>query len=72
MIKWKKIFSIKFFFFLLDEYEFGGYNRGINEFLEPNSITFLSDNTITFVIDTNSSQVKLFDPDWQECILMFG
>ncbi|CAF2961414.1 unnamed protein product, partial [Rotaria sp. Silwood2] len=44
------------------EYKFGGYDRGINEFLEPNSITFLSDNTIT-VVDTNSSQVKLFDSD---------
>ncbi len=59
----KEIFSIKFVFFLLDEYEFDVYDRGINEFLEPNGITFLLDNIITFVIDTNSSQVKLFDPD---------
>ena len=39
------------------EYKFGGYGRGINEFLEPNGIAFLSDGTLT-VVDTNSSQVK--------------
>jgi len=53
------------------EYKFGGYGRGINEFLEPNGITFLSDGTIT-VVDTNSSQVKLFDCVRRECILKFG
>ncbi|CAF1452437.1 unnamed protein product [Rotaria magnacalcarata] len=53
------------------EYKFGGYGRGINEFLEPNGITFLSDGTIG-VVDTNSSQVKLFDPVRRECILKFG
>jgi len=46
----KEIFSIKFFFFLLDEYEFDGYDHGINEFLEPNGINFLLDNTITFYV----------------------
>lgn len=53
------------------EYKFGGYGRGINEFLEPNGIAFLSDGTIS-VVDTNSSQVKLFDPIRRECILKFG
>lgn len=53
------------------EYKFGGYGRGINEFLEPNGIAFLSDGTIT-VVDTNSSQVKLFDPVRRDCILKFG
>jgi len=53
------------------EYEFDGYDRRINQLLEQNDITFLSDNTITVVV-TNSSQVKLFDPDWWECILEFG
>ncbi|CAF2466674.1 unnamed protein product [Rotaria sp. Silwood2] len=53
------------------EYKFGGYGRGINEFLEPNGITFLSDGTIA-VVDTNSSQVKLFDPVRRECVLKFG
>jgi len=55
----------------LDEYKFGGYGRGINEFLEPNGITFLSDGTVA-VVDTNSSQVKLFDPVRRECVLKFG
>jgi len=53
------------------EYKFGGYGRGINEFLEPNGIAFLSDGTIT-VVDTNSSQVKLFDPIRRECTMKFG
>jgi hypothetical protein len=57
--------------FSLDEYKFGGYGRGINEFLEPNGITFLSDGTVA-VVDTNSSQVKLFDPVRRECVLKFG
>ena len=47
--------------FWLDEYKFGCYGRGINEFLEPNGIAFLTDGTMA-VVDTNSSQVKLFDP----------
>ena len=55
----------------LDEYKFGGYGRGINEFLEPNGIAFLSDGSIS-VVDTNSSQVKLFDPVRRDCILKFG
>ena len=54
-----------------DEYKFGGYGRGVNEFLEPNGISFLSDGTIS-VVDTNSSQVKLFDPVRRECVLKFG
>lgn len=53
------------------EYKFGGYGRGVNEFLEPNGISFLSDGTIS-VVDTNSSQVKLFDPVRRECVLKFG
>ncbi|CAF4529521.1 unnamed protein product, partial [Rotaria magnacalcarata] len=53
------------------EYKFGGYGRGIHEFLEPNGIAFLSDGTIS-VVDTNSSQVKLFDPVRRECVLKFG
>ncbi|CAF1111490.1 unnamed protein product [Adineta steineri] len=53
------------------EYKFGGYGRGINEFLEPNGISFLSDGTIS-VVDTNSSQVKLFDPVRRECVLKYG
>ncbi|CAF0775070.1 unnamed protein product [Adineta ricciae] len=53
------------------EYKFGGYGRGMNEFLEPNGIAFLPDGTIT-VVDTNSSQVKLFDPIRRQCILRFG
>jgi hypothetical protein len=55
----------------VDEYKFGGYGRGINEFLEPNGIAFLSDGSIS-VVDTNSSQVKLFDPVRRDCILKFG
>ncbi len=57
--------------FALDEYKFGGYGRGINEFLEPNGIAFLSDGTMA-VVDTNSSQVKLFDSVRRECVLKFG
>jgi len=53
------------------EYKFGGYGRGINEFLEPNGIAFLSDGKLT-VVDTNSSQVKLFDPVRRECVMRFG
>ena len=59
------------FFVLIDEYKFGGYGRGTNEFLEPNGIAFLSDGTIA-VVDTNSSQVKLFDAVRRECVLKFG
>ncbi|CAF0880573.1 unnamed protein product [Adineta steineri] len=53
------------------EYKFGGYGRGLNEFLEPNGIAYLSDGTLS-VVDTNSSQVKLFDPIRRECVLKFG
>lgn len=56
---------------VLDEYKFGGYGRGVNEFLEPNGIAFLTDGT-TAVVDTNSSQVKLFDSVRRECVLKFG
>lgn len=59
------------FFNIADEYKLGGYGRGTNEFLEPNGIAFLSDGTIA-VVDTNSSQVKLFDSVRRECVLKFG
>ncbi len=67
----KNLFEIKFIFIWIDEYKFGGYGRGINEFLEPNGIAFLSDGTIA-VVDTNSSQVKLFDRVRRECTMKFG
>ena len=56
---------------ILDEYKFGGYGRGVNEFLEPNGIAFLTDGTMA-VVDTNSSQVKLFDSVRRDCVLKFG
>jgi len=53
------------------EYKFGGYGRGTNEFLEPNGIAFLADGTMA-IVDTNSSQVKLFDAVRRECVMKFG
>lgn len=55
----------------IDEYKFGGYGRGTNEFLEPNGIAFLADGTMA-IVDTNSSQVKLFDAVRRECVTKFG
>ncbi|CAF1106178.1 unnamed protein product [Didymodactylos carnosus] len=53
------------------EYKFGSFGRGDNEFLEPNGISFLSDGKIV-IVDTNSSQVKIFDPSRRECVQKFG
>ncbi|CAF0727354.1 unnamed protein product, partial [Didymodactylos carnosus] len=53
------------------EYKFGSLGRGDNEFLEPNGISFLSDGKIV-IVDTNSSQVKIFDPLRRECVFKFG